>query len=256
MVVYLDLVMGLNFVVDFLLLTGTNRMAGYPPDWKRAMIGALLGGLYGGVCLLPGFLFLGNLMWRAVSLGLISLLAFGLGPGTFRRGILFTLLSMALGGIVLILGSGGILSLLAAAGALCIMCVLGCGTGVGERRFVPVQLQFSGKQIELTALHDTGNTLRDPVTGDRVLVVGPDAAKLLLGLERSALRDPTHTLVRGEIPGLRLIPYRTVGNSNGMLLGIRIENARINGRCGAVLTAFSPEGLGQGEFNALIGGTV
>lgn len=256
MTVYLDLVMGLNFLVDLLLLTGANRLAGYPAGMGRAVSGAALGGIYGGVCLLPGFRFLGNLLWRGVSLALMSLLAFGIGPGTLRRGILFSLLSMALGGFVLALGSGGTLSLVAAAALVCAMCVLSSGAGAGAQRFASVQLSYGGKSVELKALHDTGNTLRDPVTGERVLIADPAVAGKLVGLDRKALLDPVQTLASGIPPGLRLIPYRSVGNPRGMLLGVRIRDARINGRAEALLVAFTPEELGQGAFQGLIGGTV
>ena len=37
---YLDLAVILNFVVDLLLLVGTNRIAGYPCGWKRCLLGA------------------------------------------------------------------------------------------------------------------------------------------------------------------------------------------------------------------------
>ena len=53
MEVYLDLVMGLNFLVDFLLLLGTNRLSGFPLRASRCALGALLGSVYSGACLLP-----------------------------------------------------------------------------------------------------------------------------------------------------------------------------------------------------------
>ena len=55
MTVYLDLVMVLNFLVDFLLLLGTNRLSGFPPGIWRCGAGALVGAVYSGACLLPGF---------------------------------------------------------------------------------------------------------------------------------------------------------------------------------------------------------
>lgn len=258
MTVYLDLVVGLNFVVDMLLLAGTNHLAGYPPGLGRVALGAALGGIYGGACLLPGLRFLGNLLWRGVSLCLMSVIAFGMGPGTFRRGVLFAFLSMALGGIVLILGSSGPGYLLIAAAMVCAMCVLGFGTGGTHRRFSEVRLTYGEKIVELTALHDTGNSLRDPLSGEQVLVAGPEAARILLGLDREDLRNPAVTMVKSGIPGLRLIPYRAVGKSLGMLLCIRIPEARLNGRMASMLVAFAPDGLGEGhgEFDALIGGNV
>ena len=94
MVIYADVVMLLNFAVDFLLLLGTNRLTGYPPTLKRLSLAATLGGLYGGMCILPGFAFLGNTAWRLVFLGLMALIAFGCNESALRRGVLFVFLSM------------------------------------------------------------------------------------------------------------------------------------------------------------------
>jgi len=75
--VYLDLVMVLNFLVDFLLLLGTNRLAGFPLGVSRCAYGALLGSVYSGACLLNRFRFLGSFLWRLGSLGMMALIAFG-----------------------------------------------------------------------------------------------------------------------------------------------------------------------------------
>lgn len=257
MTVYLDLVVLLNFLVDLLLLMGTNRLAGYPAALGRSAAAALLGGIYGGVCLLPGFGFLSNTLWRTVSLGLMGVMGFGLEPGALRRCVIFVLLSYALGGVALGLGSGSFFALVTAAGALTLMCLLGF-QGKSGNRYVPVKLIYGEQRVELTALHDTGNTLRDPVTGEQVLVVGPTAAKQLTGLTRNQLRSPVETVAAGKVPGLRLIPYRAVGQAQGMLLGLRIADSRIGKRKGSVLVAFAPDGLGEdcGEFEALIGGAI
>ena len=95
MTVYLDLVMGLNFVVDFLLLLGTNRLTGSPPGAARAALAAAVGGLYGGMCLLPGFAFLSKLPWNLVSLGCMGVLAFGLCREAAAKTAVFVILSMA-----------------------------------------------------------------------------------------------------------------------------------------------------------------
>ena len=100
MVVYLDLVIGLNFLVDLLLLVGANRLAGYAPGFLRAVPGALVGAVYAGLCLVSGFRFLGNLFWRLVFLGLMAAASYGLQRSALRRTGLFVLQSMALGGIV------------------------------------------------------------------------------------------------------------------------------------------------------------
>ena len=255
MPVYLDIVMLLNFLVDFLLILGTNRLCGYPFAGKRAALSALLGSIYAGACLLPGFSFLGNFLWRAVSLGIMSCIAFGATKSALRRGILFVLLSMALGGVALCMNSRGFWSLAVSAGGVCLMCSLGFQNKPGAQRFVPVELTYGEKKVTLTALQDTGNTLRDPVTGSDVLIVGADVAQKLTGLTRSQLCAPVEFL--DAIPGLRLIPYRTVGQGSGFLLALKLQDVKIGSRRGNTLVAFAPEGLhSEGAYQALTGGAV
>ena len=121
----LCLIILLNFMVDYLLLLGTNRLSGFPLAPGRTALAAVLGGIYGGACLLPGFHFLGNSVWRIVSLGGIGLISFGFNTGTFRRCVLFVLLSMALGGIAAGMERSGFSALIFCAVALCFLCMLG-----------------------------------------------------------------------------------------------------------------------------------
>jgi len=255
MPVYLDLVILLNFLVDFLLMLGTNRLCGYPPGPGRAALSAGLGGIYAGSCLLPGFQFLGNLFWRLISLLLMAAIAFGISKSALRRGVVFVLLCMALGGVVTALGRGGFWALVAAAGCVCLLCVLGFRGRIGGNTFVPVELSLGDRNLHLTALYDTGNTLRDPLTGRPVLVVGAETAMQLTGLSVQQLRRPVESI--GAYPGLRLIPYHAVGRENGMLLALKIPRVKIGSWKGSGLVAFAPEGLSSdGEYQALTGGTV
>ena len=253
MKLYLDVAILLNFVVDLLLLVGTNRVAGYPCGWKRCLLGAAVGGLYGGLCLLPGLGFLGNTLWRTVFLALMGSIAFGFHPRALRRILLTVLLSMALGGAALGLGKISFFSLLAGAALVALAC--GLGFRGGGQELVEVELRRGEKRLRLLALRDTGNTLTDPVTGQSVLVADAQSAETLLGLTREQLADPVGTLASGILPGLRLIPYRAVGVAGGMLLAIRLESVRIGNRTGERIVAFAPEGLGgNGTYRALTGG--
>lgn len=253
MTVYLDLVIFLNFLVDFLLLLGTNRLCGYPPLFGRAALGAAFGGGYAGACLIPGFAFLGNTLWRTVSLGLMACIAFGFSKSALRRGILFVLLSMALGGVALGLNSHGFLSVVASAVCVFLLCAVGFRGKIDWHSYVPVELSYGDKRIRLTALRDTGNTLRDPITGGQVLVVGADVAQELTGLTVQQLKTPVESV--GILPGLRLIPYRTVGQEAGLLLAMKLPRVKIGAWQGSSLVAFAPEGLSpEGAYQALTGG--
>lgn len=253
MKIWMSGVMVLNFVVDFLLLLATNRLTGYEPNWKRCGLAAVIGGIYGGACLIPGFSFLGNILWRTVALTLICLTAYNMTVSGFRRGLIFVFLSMALGGIVQ-LHTGGFLFLIGACCVLYLLCAVGFGGKLGREKYLPVELHYGGKHMKLTALFDTGNTLRDPLTGRSVLVLEGRSASRLTGLTENQLRQPIENME--TLPGLRLIPYRSIGQPNGMLLALRVPEMRIGSWVGSGLVALSPDCLSpENAYQALTGGT-
>lgn len=256
MTVYLDLVMLLNFLVDYLLLLGTNRLSGFPSASWRCAGAALLGAVYSGACLLPGFRFLGNFLWRCVSLFLIGSIAFGWNSSALKRSGIFLLLSMAMGGIALSFGRGDLLSLVLCALVCFLLSWISFGGQAGGREYLPLRITYEGRSANLIALKDTGNTLKDPVTGEQVLVISAEVACRLTGLTLEQLRRPLETVVFHPVSGLRLIPYRSVGNGGGFLLAKRFEDVTIGGRKHSALVAFAAEGLGTGEiYQALTGGS-
>ena len=256
MEVYLDVLMLLNFAVDLLLIMGTNRLSGHPPGARRAMPAAVLGSIYAAGCVLPGFAFLGGFFWRMVFLGLMSAIAFGCSQSGLRRGILFVLLSMAVGGIATCMDRGGFWALVMAALGLCGLCALGFRGRAGQQRYVEVTIGYGGKTATIIALVDTGNTLRDPLSGRPVLVVDEVVASKLCAFSSDQLIHPIETLATACIPGLRLIPYTAVGSTAGMLLGIRPDSVMLDGKEMAYIVAFAPQRLGQGGYQALAGGVL
>lgn len=256
MTVYVDLVMALNFLVDFLLLLGTNRLSGFPSAGGRCALAAAFGAVYSGACLFPGFRFLGGTLWRLVSLGIMGTLAFGMNMGAVRRCGIFLILSMALGGIALCYGKGQFAPVLLCTAVLWGLCRLGFGGSSPGTEYVPITITHGGKQLRLLAIRDTGNTLRDPVTGEPVLVLSAEAAQKLTGFTLEQLRSPVETLARHPGSGLRLVPYKAVG-STGMLLAMRFENVTVGNRRQSAIAAFAAEEFGRGEaYQALTGGAI
>ena len=238
----------LNFCVNALLLLGTARMAGRRVPALRLLLASLLGAAYGVGCMSQELRFLGKLPWRLVSLALMSVTAFGLEG---KLGCIFAVLTMALSGAALGAGRGGLWQL--PLYALGVFFLTRYAFGPLGRRLLPVTLTGNGKQLHLTALADTGNELRDPITGRPVLVVDCAAAQTLTGLSPQELRQPLRTLETARVPGLRLIPYRAVGAEKGLLLGMGLPMVEVGGRRGPGLVAFAPQEFG-GEYQAIAGG--
>ena len=231
------------FVVDVLLLAATGQFLGMTSRPIRIVLGALTQTAYMGLSLLPAFSFLHHILWRLCALWVASLVAFGF---SVKRFLLFSLLHLSLGSM-----SGkeavSISMLLGALGMTFACLIIGRGN-----KFVPVELSYGGTTVKLTALRDTGNTLCDPITGRQVLIISADAAEELTGLTASAFCDPVGAM--GLLPGLRLIPYQTVGNA-GFLLALPMQNVRIGNKRGSTLVAFSPR-VFNNHYQALTGGNV
>lgn len=248
----MDVAALLNFLVDLLLLVGTDRLAGYEMRLPRLLGASVLGGIYSGLSL--GFPMLGGYMVRAGVLGAMLGIAYGVNPSALRRGAVFLLLSLALGGIAMGVRQARFGLLLLQALSLLLLCRMAFGERLGGREYVPVTLSYEGRQEKLTVLRDTGNSLRDPLSGEPVLVISGDCAGKLTGLSPEQLKKPMETLCAHPIPGLRLIPCSTVEGS-GMLLGLRFPGAILGGRKQDALVAFSPGGLGEnGYYQGLTGG--
>lgn len=253
---YLILVVILRFLVEFCLVLGTNRISGCTLGLKRSAMAALVGTAFSVGSLLPGFRFLGNVLWHMVSLVLMSVIAFGWHWDALRRGAIFVFLEMALGGITSSLTGGGFWTIALGTVAIYLLCMVGFQGKPGQH-YVTVQICHRGKAVSFMALVDTGNTLRDPVSGEAVLIVDADIAWRLISLDVYQLAHPIETISAGVYPGLRLIPYQSVGQPSGMLLGMRAEKLLIDGKCSEMILAFAPQEIGRGKpFQALAGGLV
>ncbi len=186
---------------------------------------------------------------------LMGAAAFGTDRGSLRRTGVFVLLSFALGGTAMLLRREDFFAPIGAAAVVWLLCRVGLDGRIGGRELVEVRIFGGNVPVHLTALRDTGNALRDPITGTGILVVDMRAARELTGLSDALLRDPVTAVKQQAIPGLHLVPFRAVGSSSSLLLAkkydVKIGNVR-----GPRLVAFAPDGLGGGDYRALTGGVV
>lgn len=249
---YFFLTILLNILVDFLLLMGANRLAGFPHSPLRCAAAAGVAGIYAGLSL--EFPAVGAGFCRLLAMAVTCAIAYGLSKTTLRKGVLYGLLRLAVLGVSS--GSRGV-GLLVAAAVVGVMCLLGFGNRAYGKEYIPVELCYEGKKLRLLALRDTGNTLRDPISGQGVLVVDAAAGEALLGLTLEQMEDPILAVSAATIPGLRLLPYRSIGSPRGMLAAIRLQNTRVGNFRGSTLVAFAPQKLdSQGIYRGLTGGNL
>ncbi len=278
--VYVDLLFGLNTMINYLLLRGSAAIGGCRSRFWRMLGAAGLGGLYAVAVVLPGLELLQGTVFQMVCAAGMVLLAFGWKRNTLKQGLFFFALSFAFGGVVLLLvqavepdclflggqayyavSTPALLLLAGACYGFAAVVLNGWGTHTGGD-LVELELQLGGRKTTLKALRDTGNTLRDPITGQRILVAGwqvlerllPDGAWLW-----EEKKDPAAllTALAEQFPELRfrLVRYEAVGVS-GLLPAVRCQ-VRQGKRKDAMLVAFTETELSaHGRFEALTGGSI
>lgn len=275
-VVYVDLLWLLNFVANHLLLLGAGRLAGAGLRRWRIALGAALGALYAVALFLPGMGWLSTLPCKLAVAVVMVLCAYGGEVRLWRVLGLFFAASAALAGAVLgfewlgnttlTLQSGVLytqmdLRLLLVVFLACyfvfslLLRRLGAHTGA---ELVHMELTFSQRVVSMTALHDTGLSLSDPVTNRPVVVAyWRDMAWLLpAGADAARPIECARLCHDRGIHGVRLVPYRAVGVESGMLLAFPTQKVRVNGRdMGSLLLALSPTPVSDGgTYQGLFGG--
>lgn len=242
-----EIVMILIFLVKYLLIVGTNRLTGFRAEGGRAALAALIGAVYALACMHPRLKFLGNGLWICVFFLITVITAFGCDRSAVKRGGVFLLLSMALSGAAEMTGKGATWGVLLSAGLIYLLCHIGFGGRIGGREFLPIEIRYHGRSVRLIALRDTGNSLCDPITGERVLLIDATAAEDLTGLGVNELRSPLETAARHPFPGLRIVPYHTIGKESGMLLAMRFSDVTFGKEKRSAIVAFAAEEIGRGE---------
>lgn len=219
-----------NGLIDLFLLWGTAVLAGLPIERRRLAVGAAVGLL---AALVPSPVF----RWLAPPAML--LLTFRPSRGAWGRLLAsFLVLAFLVAGL-----SFGLLGLTGLSGrpwgpaatlvalplaALLIRRYLGRQVTAWFRHEVLLRVQVGDRQAKTLAFVDTGNQLRDPwsrwpvvVAEHRILqsLWPPEVARIFASELLNSV--PDFTAYPEWSARFRLIPFRSLGNSGGFLLGFR-----------------------------------
>lgn len=93
-----------------------------------------------------------------------------------------------------------------------------------------VEIILGEKKATFTAIGDTGNSLKDCVTDQKVIITEFDVIKDILPEPELITRDLyTYITVHGNKIQARLIPYKSLGNENGLLFCFKPHRVYIDG---------------------------
>ena len=281
--IYVDVLFFVNLVVNYVMLLAAGKMTDTPVKGKRIALVSCLGALYSVSALVLPFQPLFGFPARiAVGLLMVNL------SYPEARGISFVYLaasfyacSILVAGTAMALQMWGkpalawfsayypsarwwILAL--ALGLVVAACFVWKALSFSTARQFPlmqVEIALDGRRISVTGMVDTGNHLRDPVSGLPVVVVDWDSLKPIMPQEVSHFFLSTWDLVTANLAEsavgkrFRLIPYTSVSGDRGVLPGFKPDALYLTGRQGrfkkAAVIGVSGKPLShQGLYQALL----
>lgn len=260
MTVYLDVVLLENLCMNYIILFATGYLMKIKMKQVRIIGSSMLGGIYAVVAYLEILPIYSSFAMKIILSILMVYLAFSSkGIKTLcKQLVIFYLTSFAFGGCAFALlyfikpqnilirngvyvGTypikiallGGIVGFIVTYIAFKIV-----KTKLHKKDMIyQIQIQIEDKTLNLKAMLDTGNLLKDPISGMPVVVV--EKSKLYSILPTKIL-DNIDKLIGGEGESLldqieekeiltrfRMIPFSSVGKQNGLMLGFKANQVVI-----------------------------
>lgn len=128
--------------------------------------------------------------------------------------------------------------------------------------FYQLEIYIEKKKSSINAILDTGNMLKDPITKTPVIIVNKNSIKNILPQE---LLYNIETILGGDCLGklnnekiakrITIIPYTSLGNENGMILGVKPDKIKIEGKVikNVVIGVYDKELSKRKKYDALFG---
>ena len=260
MTIYLDIVFLENILMNFIIIFATGVVIKCNCSKCRYFIASIIGATYTVVMYLNIIPLYSNFFMKLILSIVIVYISFA--PKSVKKLIkdivIFYLVSFVFGGCVFALmyflqpqmaqmkngvfvGSYPIK--IALIGGLVSFMVLQISFRIVKTKFskkdiiFDIQIIINEKKVNVKALLDTGNLLKDPITGFPVIVIEHTSLnevipeKILRNLDK-ILGGDIDELTKDEkfsktISRFRMIPFSSLGKQNGLLLGIKADSINI-----------------------------
>ena len=251
--VYVDLLFMINFSMDFLCFFITARILSLPMSLPRMLLASALGGIYSDIALFIRLGAIPSLMLDILVCVILCAIAFlkkGNSSSLPLYIIVYFAISMALGGFMTAIfnllnkadiplesGASDGISVWAFAA---LAAVSGALTLLGGRFFrkksaqthAEVEVFYAGRRARLSAMIDTGNLLREPISGKPCIVADTSSLSGIIpeSLARAAREGKISAighLSQSDSKNVRIIPIKTA-LGDGVLIALRAEKVTVN----------------------------
>ena len=257
MIVYLDIVFIENICMNYIILYATILLLKLNNKPFKILLGSVIGAIYAVLSVTKTFEAYNNLLLKIV----ISIIIIYVSTDTknfkslFKALLVFYFVSFTFGGIALALlyfvkpenilmkngvyiGTypikivllGGILGFI----LISVVYSIIKNKHSKKKKVCDIKFAIDGNEKQVKALIDSGNFLKEPITGVPVVVV---ETMYMFGLVPKEILENIDNIITGNLEVLndstrflskfRVIPFNSLGKENGLLLGIKADYLQV-----------------------------
>lgn len=290
MTIYIDIVLIENIIMNYIILFATAIVSKIKIKHIRIFIASLLGAIYSVITYMGILKLYSSIVMKILLSILIVYIAFN--PQSLKKMwknlLIFYLTSFVFGGVAFaliyilkpqdilmkngfFLGTYPLKTVLL--GAIISFLVILVAFKIIKDKFLKkdlfcdLEIKINNKIVKTTAMIDTGNCLKDPITNNPVVVI---EHTLLYECIPKQILNNLDNIIGGDFEGipqeiketyiskLKLIPYSSLGKQNGILLGIKPEYVKVSTEeneriINAIIGIYNKSLTKRGEYRALIG---
>nr|WP_284700586.1 sigma-E processing peptidase SpoIIGA [Thermoanaerobacterium sp. R66] len=275
--VYADVIFIENLIINYIILYLTKRFSRSNTNNAKLIFSSALGALY--VILI--FFSLPNIIYSLTFKIIISILmvAIAFGFNRFHEFIrvlsIFYLVSFIIGGtafaLIYVVNIDIRQIIIAALFFAILLTYIGWGyiskKNIESNILYKLHIEMDNKVRDVKAILDTGNTLHDPISNYPVAIVEYDAVKELLpeklknvfdSMGNESIFEMTKAVDDDKwLKRLRLVPFNSIGNDSGILIGFIPDNLVVEGyrksQKNAIVGIYFKKLNETSDYEALIG---
>ena len=291
MTIYVDIIIIENLIMNFIILYATGLILKNKISFWKLLLASLIGAIYSALQYMYNTKILSIIIIKIILSIVIIIIAFH--PQNikkmFKQLTLFYLTTFTFGGVatylIYVLKPQNIIIKNGMYVGTYVLKVIFIGAILGtiilivsfkmsknkitkKDMICKVSIKLNGKEVILDTMVDTGNMLKEPITGNPVVVVEKNSLYDVIPKE---ILNNTDSILGGDfekipddikqeyIPKLKFIPFSSLGKQNGMLIGIKPEKLKVineeleNEKKNAIIGIYNKSLTKKGEYNALIG---
>lgn len=252
MTIYLDIVFLENFILNYIIILSTAIISKSNIRINRIIIASIIGGIYSILNYIVEYSFFSDLIIKILISIIMVIVSFGdfKIAKVFKQTVFFYLVSFTFGGIafmiiftlkpenIIIKNNHFIgtypLKIAVLSGGVGFIIISIISQIIKNKKgliLYDLEIYYKGRIKKIKTMMDTGNLLKEPITKADVIIVEKDSLKEIVS--ENILNNISNIIV--DINYLtniheynfKLIPFSSLGNENGLLIGFKPDYIKI-----------------------------